>query len=248
MDFSDYIVYVDESGDHNLTHINSKYPVFVLAFCIFHKKYYNAQIVKEIQKLKFDYFGHDMIVLHERDILKRNGVFNISNELHQALINDISQLIQQSKFIVIACVIQKDKLKDRYQNPSNPYHLAMNFGLERLYNFLSEKHQQHKRTFVVFEQRGANEDKNLKLEFERVCQGNNIHKHPYPFEIILASKQVNSSGMQLADLIARPIGSHVLHPQQHNRAFEIIKDKFYCKYGRQHTGCDYEGFGLKIFP
>lgn len=33
MSFSDYIVYVDESGDHGP--VSSDYPVFVLAFCIF---------------------------------------------------------------------------------------------------------------------------------------------------------------------------------------------------------------------
>ena len=29
--FSDYVVYVDESGDHSLTSIDADYPVFVLA-------------------------------------------------------------------------------------------------------------------------------------------------------------------------------------------------------------------------
>lgn len=37
--FSDYIVYVDESGDHSLDSINSEYPLFVLSFCIFRKCY-----------------------------------------------------------------------------------------------------------------------------------------------------------------------------------------------------------------
>ena len=35
--FSDYIVYVDESGDHSLESINPEYPLFVLSFCIFLK-------------------------------------------------------------------------------------------------------------------------------------------------------------------------------------------------------------------
>jgi hypothetical protein len=30
MDFSDYIVYVDESGDHGLVNIDTQYPIFVL--------------------------------------------------------------------------------------------------------------------------------------------------------------------------------------------------------------------------
>ena len=39
MTFSDYIVYVDESGDHSLINIDANYPVFVLAFGVFHKRY-----------------------------------------------------------------------------------------------------------------------------------------------------------------------------------------------------------------
>jgi hypothetical protein len=33
--YSKHIVYVDESGDHNLQSIDEQYPVFVLAFCVF---------------------------------------------------------------------------------------------------------------------------------------------------------------------------------------------------------------------
>lgn len=56
--FSDYIVYVDESGDHGLRHINPEYPVFVLAFCLLHKQTYVEQVAPKIQELKFRYFGH----------------------------------------------------------------------------------------------------------------------------------------------------------------------------------------------
>jgi hypothetical protein len=38
--FSDYIIYVDESGDHGLSKIDGSYPVFVLVFTIFNIKSY----------------------------------------------------------------------------------------------------------------------------------------------------------------------------------------------------------------
>lgn len=43
--FSKYIVYVDESGDHGLRNIDENYPLFVLAFCIFHKRHYSEHVV-----------------------------------------------------------------------------------------------------------------------------------------------------------------------------------------------------------
>ena len=46
--FSDFIVYVDESGDHSLTSIDKNYPVFVLAFCIFYIRHYREAIVPKV--------------------------------------------------------------------------------------------------------------------------------------------------------------------------------------------------------
>ena len=74
--YSDYIVYVDESGDHSLTKINPEFPIFVLTFCIFLKEEYITQIVPAFQRIKFKYFGHDMVVFHEREIRKAEGSFS----------------------------------------------------------------------------------------------------------------------------------------------------------------------------
>ena len=51
------------------------------------------------------------------------------------------------------------------------------------------------------------------------------------FRIKFASKNHNSSGLQLADLIARPIGLNVLKPEQENRAYNVIKEKYNGEYG-----------------
>jgi len=56
---SDYIVCVDESGDHSLTSIDPDYPSFVLSFCIFRKVEYAQAVTPAIRQLKFATFGHD---------------------------------------------------------------------------------------------------------------------------------------------------------------------------------------------
>jgi hypothetical protein len=73
--FSDYIVYVDESGDHGMQNLDPNYPIFVLAFCIFHKRHYANRVVSALHQFKFQHFGHDLVVLHEHDIRKEKGVF-----------------------------------------------------------------------------------------------------------------------------------------------------------------------------
>lgn len=74
-DFSDYIIYVDESGDHSLSSIDPQHPIFCLSFCVFHKDVYVAQLTPALRRLKFSIFGHDMVVLHEHDIRKKKGAF-----------------------------------------------------------------------------------------------------------------------------------------------------------------------------
>ena len=69
------MVYVDESGDPNLKKINPNFPVFVLTLCVVKKEVYAEKIIPEMSKFKFRHFGHDMVVLHERDIRKQTGDF-----------------------------------------------------------------------------------------------------------------------------------------------------------------------------
>lgn len=248
-EYSKYIVYVDESGDHSLQSIDKQYPVFVLAFCVFYKRHYSEVIVPALEKFKFNHFGHDQVVLHENEIRRRTGMFNIfKSKTHQtAFMGELTQIIDFSNFVLISTTIDKRELK-RLNTTENAYHIALGYCMETLHEFLLEKGENAKKTHVVFECRGDKEDKELELEFRRVCDGNNRFGIALPFEILAADKKVMSSGLQLADLVARPIGLSTLRPDQPNRAFEILKRKFYCDGGRDAVGKGYEGVGMKVFP
>ena len=247
--YSNFIVYVDESGDHGMQNVDPNYPLFVLAFCVFYKKHYSEKVVPALEKFKFNNFGHDIVILHEREIRKETGPFKLPNEAEKlGFIDGLSDIIENSNFILISCVIDKHRLGGPVVEHDNPYHLALGFCLETLHELLVEKNQDAKRTHVVFECRGKKEDKDLELEFRRVCGGANKVGTPLPFEIIFADKKANSSGLQLADLVARPVGMSILRPTQENRAFDILKRKFFCAGGRAEVGKGYENWGLKIFP
>ncbi len=226
---SDYIVYVDESGDHSLGSINPSYPVFVLSLCVFQKEYYSRVATPALRMLKFATFGHDMVVLHEYDIRKKIGVFNkLSKEPREIFLNELSTLIDQMEFIVIPIVIDKTAIKELGADlVVHIYHLAMKLGLEKLYQFLQANGQQINRTHVVFEARGVKEDSELRSEFLTICSGNNSLQQKLPFEIVIADKKSNSEGLQFSDMAARPIGLSVLRPNQPNRAFTILERKLY---------------------
>ncbi len=243
--FSDYIVYVDESGDHSLAKFDPLFPVFVLTFCIFRKTDYIERIVPALQRIKFKHFGHDMIVFHEREIRKASGPFSVLTEkvLRDEFMADLNQWVEQSPLTIIAVVIRKELYAQKHDEKLNPYHFAMRLGLERVEKYLRRNQQTDRKTHIIFEARGKREDDELELEFRRVCDGANYRNESFPFQIVFAAKQINSSGLQLADLTARPVGRHVMDPQQENRAFEIIKKKM----DRSEKG-DMNGYGLKIYP
>jgi len=226
--FSDHIVYVDESGDHGLDSIDPHYPVFVLAFCVFQKEAYVDSVVPAIQRFKFRHFGHDMAVLHETDIRKDRGDFGFlkSKERKQGFLGELSAILSDAPFTLICTVIDKPKLKRRYRNPGNPYHIALGYGLERVYFHLKRMGQGERLTHVVMEKRGRREDNELELEFRRIVDGGDHRSQRLPFEILFADKKSNSCGLQLADLVARPVGLSVVRPGQPNRAYQILLDKF----------------------
>ncbi len=110
--FSDYIIYADESGDHSLTKIDKGFPIFCLALCVIKKEDYINNIVPAIQALKFKYWGHDNLILHEREIRKQEKEFTVFKndlELRNSFFNDIGDIIKQAPFYTIASIIDKNK-------------------------------------------------------------------------------------------------------------------------------------------
>jgi len=244
---SQFIAYVDESGDHSLNRVNAEFPLFILSFCLFRKEDFFRRIVPSVLEFKFRHFGHDCVVLHEAEIRKQRGAFSLLRDpnLRGEFLKDLTALMESAPFSIIATVIRKDALHARFSHREHVYHLAMGIALESMYRFLAERGQSGLKTHVVVECRGAAEDKELELEFRRICDGRNGLGHPLPFEIIFADKKTNSSGLQMAELVARPIGRMLLDPPGRlNRAWEIIERKMY----RSHLGPTYMGWGLRIFP
>lgn len=245
MRFSDYVVYVDESGDHSLTSVNPQNPVFVLAFCVIEKSAYYNTVVPAVQKLKFDFWGHDCVILHSHDIRKARGDFNIllNAVTRAAFIERMNQMMSGLPFTVIASAIDKQRHLRRYANPANPYEIALAFCVERLQHWLRERGQIDKTTHVIVERRGATEDAKLELEFRRIIDGQNAIGRIDNLAIRFMDKRHNSTGLQLADLVAHPVGRHVINPQQPNRAFDLIEPKL-----RRGPNGRVFGYGLKIFP
>ena len=241
---SDYIVYVDESGDHSLSSIDEGYPIFVLSFCVFDKQNYAQIVTPALRMLKFSTFGHDMVVFHEHDIRKRLGAFKLLSKLQREdFLEQLNSLIAETNFTLLATVIDKHKIKKQNIKDTHVYHVAMRLGLEKLYAFLQANNQQNRLTHVVCEARGRKEDIALELEFRRVCSGYNSLEKVLPFDIVIADKKTNSEGLQFADMAARPVGLSIFRPEQSNRAIKILERKLHKSWDGIALG-----YGLHLYP
>lgn len=213
-----YVVYIDESGDASLRHVDKDYPIFVLVFCIFEVNSYVDKIVPRFQKLKFDHFGHDAVVLHENEIRRQEGDFIWLNDsaLRASFLGDLSDAISTSDFRVLPVIIDKSK-----SGITDVFAKAVDVGLERLRAALASNFEDESEVWLIFESRGVAEDRALFQDF------NLLHRHgrPLKFQIKFAPKAISSTGLQIADLVARPIGLDYLRPGQPNRSFELIRDK-----------------------
>ena len=229
--FGDYLIFVDESGDHNLgASIDKDFPVFVLMFLVVNKHEYTDKIVPAFQKLKLKYWGHDQVIFHEREIRKKTGYFKLFDQcpsVKHSFYDDLNGVMGTLNYHLFPVLIDKKKHQQKYTAPEHPYHLALEFGMERVHRFLKSKRQVGNKISVVFESRGLKEDKELAVAFTERCSScvGYVNLYKINYQLVFASKLSNSTGLQMADLTARPYGLNYLKPEQTNQAVDIFKSK-----------------------
>ena len=178
------------------------------------------------------------MILHELEIRKEKGDFAFlmaDRDLRAGFLERLSLIMEDAPLCIVTSVIDKEKLRAKYANPWNPYEIALRFCLERLFDYLINEGEEGKTVHVVFECRGKEEDAELELEFRRICDQNqqwgNQRRDFTRINFVprFAKKSINSTGLQLADLTARPIALRTVRPTQPNRAFDIINPKIFAR-------------------
>ena len=240
------IVYIDETGDHNLAALDAGFPAFVLTMLICDTETYNGVIVPEFYKLKFELFGHEGVVFHSRDIRKgqKDFTFLADPVKRTAFYEKMNSIMGGPAYQLIITVIRKTRLKTQYGEwAHNPYNLALKFSLERLLPLLEVAGQTEVQ--LVAENRGKSQDQQLRTVFERIVTYGTDYIEARRFSAIkfkldFQPKSKNLIGTQMADLAGYPTGRYALDSTKPNPAFEVIRGKFYRGHGWIH--------GLKIFP
>ena len=245
---ADYVMFVDESGDHNLSNIDDNFPLFCLCGCIFEKDYYHDVARPMVDDLKRRFLGATDVILHSRDIRRRQKRFRFLHDSGQreAFYEAINTVMRGLDFSILAvAILKRDHLANYGEQAQHPYHLALEFILER---FVLEMQQGNEvsRGHIIAESRGRVEDNLLKDEFFRLKERGSYYQS---FDAVTTlwteDKQENIAGLQIADLVAYPIARKILDPTSPQLSFDVIRAKVRHKPGQVNCLL---GYGIKIFP
>ncbi len=247
LEYSDFIIFADESGDTEVHNIDPNYPVFLLNFCVFDREEYANKVVPDLRAFKIKHFGHDQIVLHWNRIRLHLPPFDFGGDSQKQADFELglNQLMSGLNFTIIPTAIDKRRWQSEHTTRPDLYGDALRLCIERTHDFLSDRRQQELLTKVTIESRGKTENRLLQRTFQRICAGENALSKPLNcFELVFALKSWNDSGLQIADRTAHPIGRHIISPDQPNRAWDLlVEPKLY-----RSPQDDFYGWGFVELP
>lgn len=241
-----YYFFIDESGDHGLTKIDTDFPVFLLCGILIKEEDYET-VRQTINTLKNAIWGNKEVIFHSRDIRKCEKEFQklFDLDLKAYFYTELNKIIAGSPYTIIASAIQKNLFIEQFGKlQDDVYEVALSFVIEQAIRALKSITPRAGLSIVI-EKRGKREDKQLDNHFQRIrargtgkLSAEEIASCSPVFTF--RNKRENINGLQLADLVAYPIARYVIEPNRANPAFDVLKPKIY----RTNGGLD----GLKIYP
>lgn len=244
----DYLVYLDETGDHSLQHIDRQYPIFALGAVICKTEDYINKINPSFDQLKYKFWGKRHVILHSTCIRKSRNEFNILQNpaVRAEFFQDLNKKMLDSPFQIIISAVDKYDHNLTYVDPTNPYYLTLSFILERLFFLIGRPHRGRKSCRLIAESRDDSENRRLEKVFEYYQTNGTQFVRSAELQFIkgisFVRKEENETGHQIADLCLYPTARTLLSGNIHP-SMPIVYNKIY-KRADGHP----VGYGLKYFP
>ncbi len=251
----EYLLFLDECGSHPINDRQTQFPVFCLCGVIVDADQYRC-FDRKWKAWKASWLGSPHVRVHEPDVRKRSDCFHkVDPGEELALMNALSSELLSLDFTCVAAVIDKRRFAELHPTgvvddflPRSSYLMCLDFIIERFVHFLYYVGQDAL-GLVTAESRGVREDAEVHAEFIRLqlhgtqWQSESWFRYQLRPFIEFQGKHRNNSGLQIADLAARPIAEKVLNPKTMPERWEVIKSKLYDGgVGRP------ESYGLKLYP
>ena len=125
------ILFLDESGDHNLSVIDPQYPIFVLGGVIMDEDYAKGPLTDALDEFKDAVFGRTDIVLHTADITRNRNGFESMKEasFRDRFYSHLNELMRTLSYSVVACAIRKSDYLSRFGLAAlDPYLISLDIG------------------------------------------------------------------------------------------------------------------------
>ncbi len=240
------MLFLDESGNHQLDRISKDYPVFVLGGIILDRTYARTVVEPRLSTLKLEFFGRDDIVLHTTEIIRRQNHFAMLEDpaLYEQFLSALTQLMSDLEYEVVACVIKKHAYAARYGVAGfDPYHFSLGILVER---FAIDIGLVTDGGIVFVERRRPDLDLALERAWQDLRSTGTARMSAADLDdriidLSVKDKSLNLAGLQLADLVVSPIGRAALGKP--TRAdWDVVQSKL-----RRRNGT-YQDHGLVILP
>lgn len=205
-----------------------------------------AGLAAAVRAFKTSFFGHDRLVLHTADIARnRRGFERLADpDVRRRFNVGLNALVEHLDFSVIACVIDKPLLVQRYGALAvDPYALSLGIVVERLCFALGASEQGR----IIVECRNRRLDRELRTSWDilringtRFVRPSTIARRVVSFDFQRKAEAL--SGLELADLVVSPLGRLVAGMPDRPDT-EIVLGKL-----RTGPGGGWEGAGLVVLP
>jgi hypothetical protein len=248
-------VYVDECGAHSVT-TKGEFDAFCLAAVVIPDISY-PNIDSQWKKWKAETLGSAEKRIHEPDVRKGMGTFYFGGSRAKRVLGEESlrRVIASLDFTGIVCVLNRPEyLKLHGQEPldeslpTHAYLMTLHFLTERVVMVLDGQFKGARGRFVA-ESRGPLEDALLQYEFVRLQLDGTSYvsstwfRHQLCPGVDFKSKRDNVTGLQLADLMARPCGEKILNPTSTPKRWPEFREKLCQDKETLHSIV-----GLKVVP
>ncbi len=248
---SDCMVFLDECGAHSVA-ASDAFPVFALGAVIVPKITY-PDIDVRWRAWKATHLGTQEAIVHEPDVRKGDGYFDIDNRVE--VLASLGRELAALDFMAAVVAVHRPDYRAQFgispldgSLPAHLYMMSLDFLFERVAMAL-DLHFTGGKAEVVAESRGPKEDAMLQYEFARLHLEGTSYISPAWFRQVLhpgvrfEGKEANSTGLQLADLLARPCAEKVANPSGTPDRWPELRCKLVAGHETKHSIV-----GLKVVP
>ena len=247
LNFGNFIIFADETGDVGLKNVDTYYPYFAINFCIFKKNDY-LEYSKKLNLLKIRYFNCDTFIFHDVEIsqkCRKMSAYKFHNNRSCQLLakmndatflnfmKDFSDLLKETQYKQITALVDKRVIslgttssRALKYKQDELYKQTLITGLFGVCKFLESEGEQNKKTCIVFEESGSKENTTIKSIFYDFynMDSDKVYRE-IRLEYEVAPKQSNNAGLQLADMTAKASVNIFSGQNKSDRTCDIIREK-----------------------